>query len=97
MRRPTRAQVARRRAVAIAVAAAATFLVWLLLIRGDEAERTGSGLDVTGEVPGPVRDLVAEMSVEEKVDGVLLLGFEGTDRAQRSSASCAPDSWEGSS
>ena len=81
MRRPTRGQVARRRAVAVAVAAAATFLIWLLWIRADEAERTGSGLDVTGEVPGPVRAVVAEMSAEEKVDGVLLLGFEGTDRS----------------
>jgi beta-N-acetylhexosaminidase len=75
----TRAQVARRRAVAVAVAAVATVLAWLLLIRGDGEERTGSGADVAGEVPAPVRELVAGMSPEEKVDGVLLLGFEGTD------------------
>jgi beta-N-acetylhexosaminidase len=81
MPRPTRAQVARRRAVAIALAAAATFLAWLLLIRGDGADEPGSGLDVSGEVPAPARDVVAGMSLEEKVDGVLLLGFEGADPA----------------
>jgi beta-N-acetylhexosaminidase len=80
MPRPTGAQVARRRVAAVAVAAAATFLIWLLLIREDGAEEGASGVDVTGEVPAAVRDLVAEMGVEEKVNGVLLLGFEGTDR-----------------
>jgi beta-N-acetylhexosaminidase len=79
MPRPTRAEVARRRAVAIALAAAVTFLVWLLLIRGEGAEEPGSGLDVSGEVPAPARDVVARMSLEEKVDAVLLLGFEGAD------------------
>jgi beta-N-acetylhexosaminidase len=34
---------------------------------------------VTGEVPAGVRDVVAGMSAEQKVDGVLLLGFEGVD------------------
>src|SRR6266511_3041144 len=77
MARPTKSQVARRRAVAIAVAA--TALVWLVFIRGGGGEGGGGGAAPAGEVPASVRDLVDELSPEEKIDQVLLLGFEGTD------------------
>jgi beta-N-acetylhexosaminidase len=61
------------------VAVAATGLIWLVLIRGGESEEGGGGPAPGGEVPAPVRDLVDELSPEEKVDQVLLLGFDGTD------------------
>ncbi len=79
MARPTKSQVAGRRAVAIAVAVAATALVWLVFIRGGGGEGGGGGAAPAGEVPASVRDLVDELSPEEKIDQVLLLGFEGTD------------------
>jgi beta-N-acetylhexosaminidase len=77
--RPTKAQIARRRAVAVAGAVAATALIWLVFIRGGGSEEGGPQTAPGGEVPASVRDLVADLSPEEKIDGILLLGFEGTD------------------
>jgi beta-N-acetylhexosaminidase len=72
--------VRRRRAAAIAAAVAATGLVWLLVLRGDDAPDPGAGAGATGQgVSEPVSQLVRQMSVEDRVDQVLLLGFDGTD------------------
>ena len=67
------------RAVAILAAVAATALIYVLVIRdeggGDGPERKGGG----EEVPEAVRGLVESLSPEQKVDGILLVGFEGVD------------------
>jgi beta-N-acetylhexosaminidase len=69
----------RRRAVAIALAVLATALIWFLVIRGGDSGEEGVARAPGGEVPASVRDLVEDLSPEEKVDGILLLGFEGTE------------------
>jgi beta-N-acetylhexosaminidase len=76
---PTSAQVRRRRLAAIVAAAAITVGIWALLFRDGGEGGPGGGSGAAGSVPEPVRELVASMSPEQKVDGVLLLGFEGTD------------------
>lgn len=83
--RRERRRAARRRAIlvrragAVAAAVAATGAIWLLAFRepGDEAEGEagGSGRGVSE----PVAGLVERMSPAERVDQLLLLGFEGTD------------------
>jgi len=79
MARLTGSQIARRRAVAVGVAVAATVLIWFALISGGDSEQSGGGSAPGGEVPASVRDLVDSLSPDEKVDQVLLLGFDGTD------------------
>jgi beta-N-acetylhexosaminidase len=72
--------VQRRRAGAIAAAVVATALIYLLFLRGDGESDPGAGAGATGGgVSEPVAGLVEEMSLEERVDQVLLQGFEGTD------------------
>jgi beta-N-acetylhexosaminidase len=77
--RPSPGQVARRRALAIGVAVASTALIWLVFLRGGDDEERPGGAAPGGEVPASVRDIVDRLSPEEKVDQVLLLGFDGTD------------------
>jgi beta-N-acetylhexosaminidase len=60
------------------LAAAATVGIWFVLIRGD-GEGAGSAEEASRGVSEPVRTLVRDLSPEERVDQVLLLGFEGTD------------------
>lgn len=79
MSRPTQAQLARRRALAVGAAVVATALIWLVFIRGGNEDEDVGAAAPGGEVPAGVRELVAELTPEEKVDGILLLGFEGTD------------------
>jgi beta-N-acetylhexosaminidase len=79
MRRPSPAQIRRRRAAAILAAAVVTVGIWALLFRDEGPEGPGNGSQAGGSVPAPVREVVEAMSPEEKVDAVLLLGFEGTD------------------
>ena len=79
MERPTGTQVRRRRLAAIVAAAAITVGIWALLFRDGGEGGPGGGSGAAGSVPEPVRELVASMSPEQKVDGVLLLGFDGTD------------------
>lgn len=79
MTHPSQAQIARRRALAIGAAVAATLLIWFVFIRSGGSDEAAPGDAPGGEVPAAVRDLVAELSPEEKVDAILLLGFEGTD------------------
>jgi beta-N-acetylhexosaminidase len=67
------------RAAAVIAAVAATAAIYLLVIRDDggTAERS-RGTD-GGEVPEAVAELVGGLTTEQKVDGVLMVGFEGTD------------------
>jgi beta-N-acetylhexosaminidase len=74
---PTRAQIRRRRAVALLVAALATAAIWAALLRGD----SGPGTSENGGAAGAsdqVQTLVARMSPAQRVDQILLLGFAGT-------------------
>jgi beta-N-acetylhexosaminidase len=68
---------ARRRLVAILLAAAAIGIVWVTLFGGDGDD------DSTAESPRgvsePVAALARGLSPEERVNQVLLLGFDGTD------------------
>lgn len=68
-----------RRGIAVVAAAAATLTVYMLAFGDEGGGRDRNRGDGAEEVPGRVRDLVAKLSVEQKVDAVLLLGFEGTD------------------
>ena len=77
--RPNRAQIARRRAFAVGAAVVATGLIWFVFLRGGGNDEAGGGAAPGGEVPASVRDLVNRLSPEEKVDQILLLGFDGTD------------------
>ena len=79
MKRPSAAQIQRRRVAAILAAAAVTVGIWALLFRDEGPGAPDGGSGAAGSVPAPVRGLVEAMSPEQKVDAVLLLGFEGTD------------------
>ena len=74
---PSRMTLLRRRALALAVAALATAGLWLLLFRGDggnaedEPERAAGVSEATAS-------LVEGLDAEERVDQVLLIGFEGS-------------------
>ncbi|MGI8462016.1 MAG: glycoside hydrolase family 3 N-terminal domain-containing protein, partial [Solirubrobacterales bacterium] len=69
------------RGAAVIAAIAATAAIYLLVIRddpgGEERDRAGGRT----EVPEEVRDLVGGLTPEQKVDGVLLVGFDGVDSA----------------
>ena len=65
-----------RRAGALAVVVALGVGAWLLFRSGGES---GDQPEIEAELSGPVSDLVSGMSIEDLVDQVLLLGFEGTD------------------
>ena len=69
----------RRRGVAVALAIVATALIWFVVIRGGDSGGGAPGRAPGGEVPASVRDLVGDLTPEEKVDGILLLGFDGTE------------------
>ena len=68
-----------RRGAAIAAAVIATAAVYLLLVRDEGSEPATERASSGGEVPSEVRDLVGGLTPEQKVDGILLVGFEGTD------------------
>jgi beta-N-acetylhexosaminidase len=69
---------ARRRLVAVLVAAAAMAIIWLALFRTGRDADEGSAHTDRG-VSESVAALVRGLSPEEQVDQVLLLGFDGTD------------------
>jgi beta-N-acetylhexosaminidase len=73
-----RATIRRRRAAALLVAIAATAAIWALLLREGAGSSGGSAADRPSGVSEPVAGLVRSMSPAERVDQVLLLGFEGT-------------------
>ena len=68
-----------RRGAAIAAAVIATAAVYLLLVRDDGTEPAPERASGGDEVPSGVRDLVGGLTPEQKVDGIMLVGFEGTD------------------
>jgi len=75
-RGPSRLAIARRRAIALAVVAAAIAVVWFALGGGDEpAESPQERLPVSPETAATV----VEMSPAELADQVLLVGFAGAD------------------
>jgi beta-N-acetylhexosaminidase len=67
------------RALLVLLALAATAAIYLLVVREDSGG-TGEEERATGEqVPEEVRSLVESLTPEQKVDGVLMVGFEGAD------------------
>ena len=68
------------RGIAILAALAATAAVYLLVVRDEDG---GGGAppphERAAEVPEEVRALVGELTPEQKADGIMLVGFEGTD------------------
>jgi beta-N-acetylhexosaminidase len=64
--------------MALLLAAGATALI-ALAIAGEEDEDSAPVVGISGGVPREVRGLVGDLSLEEKVDQVLALGFSGTD------------------
>jgi beta-N-acetylhexosaminidase len=76
----SRRRILVRRAVAVALVLLATGLIALAL-RGDEDGEPAPAPATTGGVPRPVRGLVRGLTLEQKVDQVLAVGFSGTDAA----------------
>ncbi len=74
-RGPSRATIARRRAVAIAVVAAVIVVAALLLTGGGEPADDPAAAPLSAETAAAI----AAMAPEQLADQVLLLGFEGTD------------------
>jgi beta-N-acetylhexosaminidase len=69
---------ARRRLLAVSLAVVTTAAIWLLLFRGDD---DGEATDEPARgVSESVATLVRGLSPTERVNQVLLLGFEGTDQ-----------------
>lgn len=77
-RRPPRNLALRRRAAAVGLALVATAGLWYGLVRSDD-DSSEPGEQPTAGVPSAVAGLVAELSREQLVDQVLLLGFDSTD------------------
>src|SRR5919106_5349968 len=77
-RPPVRASARRRRALATVIAAALTATVWLTLFRDGGSDGTG-GEERGHGVSEPVAALVQDLTAEQRVDTVLLLGFDGTE------------------
>ena len=67
------------RGIAILAAVAATAAIYLLVIREDSGESEHERERGGGDVPEGVRELVGGLTAEQKVDGIMLVGFEGTD------------------
>lgn len=78
-REAARRAVLVRRAVALAAAVLATGAIWFLLFRGSGSGEQGDRGQGGRGVSEPVAGLVREMTPAERVDQLLLLGFEGTD------------------
>ena len=74
----SRRRIIWRRIVAVAAVVVATAVIALVL-SDDETEVAPPAAVSGGEVPAGVRELVADLTLEEKVDQVLALGFDGTD------------------
>lgn len=67
------------RAGAVLAAAVATAAVYVLVVHGGNGEDGSAERDGRGQADERVRALVQGLSVEEKVDSILLLGFHGED------------------
>jgi beta-N-acetylhexosaminidase len=86
--RASRRRILIRRAVAVVVVAAATGLIALALSDGDVSAPAPVPVTTSG-VPRPVRGLLRGLSLEQKVDQVLALGFSGTDSSSPIAAELA--------
>ena len=75
---PSRAVLMRRRLVALAVVAALAGGLWLVLFGGDDDSPAPEEPAAQAGAGGKTGVLVAELSVEERADQVLMLGFDGT-------------------
>ena len=73
----SRRRIVLRRAGAFVAAAAATGAAWFFLVREDGGG--GDPGEPTRGVSSAVHERVRELSTEELVDQVLMLGFDGTD------------------
>jgi beta-N-acetylhexosaminidase len=60
------------------LAGAATLAIYKFAIREDESAGPEEAATTSAEIPEPVRELVASLTTEQKVDQLLLLGFAGT-------------------
>ena len=76
---PSRTQIRRRRVIALVLAALATAGIWAGLVRGGDSGGEGESGHRPSGVSAPVQALVKRMSPAERVDQVLLVGFDGTD------------------
>jgi beta-N-acetylhexosaminidase len=63
----------------VLVAALATAALYLLVVRDDDDADGSDAGPPRAEVPEPVRELVGGLNSQQKVDQILMLGFEGTD------------------
>ncbi len=67
------------RALLVLAALAATAAIYLLVVREDSGRTSDEPRTAGEELPEEVRSLVAALTPEQKVDGILMVGFEGTD------------------
>ncbi len=67
------------RGIAIVAAVVATAAIYLLVIRDDSGGGGHERTRANNEVPQAVESLVGDLTTEQKVDGILLVGFDGTD------------------
>jgi beta-N-acetylhexosaminidase len=68
-----------RRVAAVGAALVATAGIWLLLYRDGSSEAAEDAKEASRGVSEPVAGLVRDMTLAERVDQVLLVGFDGTD------------------
>lgn len=65
--------------MALLATALATFGIWLAFVRGDEGGSGAGSQGGSGRVSAPVEALVHRLTPTERVDQLLLLGFDGSD------------------
>ena len=76
---PTSATARRRRLIAIAVAIVLTVLVWVLLFRGGNSDEGAAGGGGAGDARPQVTRVESTLTLPQRVDQVMLVGFHGTD------------------
>jgi beta-N-acetylhexosaminidase len=76
-RGPSRLAVTRRRAVALAIAAAVIAIAWFVFLRGDDQEPATQ--NAPAALSAETSAAIDAMTPAELADQVLLLGFEGAD------------------
>lgn len=67
------------RGLLVVLALAATAAIYLLVVREDTGGTSGERKGAGEAVPEEVRSLVESLTPEQKVDAILMIGFEGVD------------------